>query len=180
MTLAIYSYIPYKTPWLDINFVLPLALLAGCGINEYAIILKGPKRYIPALIIIPLLSYSLYTALDVAYVNYNSENNKLSYVSTLDDYTDLIKEVSSKASLRGKNNTNISIVVTDPWPLPWSLRDYKVSYGGSQLISQIIISEKNDYSIINPDWRYLYGTPKKYEMRKWMYVYVYSWKDSQI
>jgi uncharacterized protein (TIGR03663 family) len=176
-TLVIYSCIPYKTPWLDINFVLPMALLAGAGVNEYVLMLKGRKRYLPALIIIPLLFYSLYTAWDVTYVNYNDERNKLSYVSTLDDYTELIKDVSAKADILGKNNTNISIVVTDPWPLPWSLRDYKVSYGGSQLRSRIIIAEKDDYSIISSDMRKSYDAPRKYEIRKWMYVYVYSRKD---
>ncbi|MFZ2456269.1 MAG: flippase activity-associated protein Agl23 [Candidatus Altiarchaeia archaeon] len=178
-TLAIYSCVPYKTPWLDINFVLPMALLAGAGVNEYSLILKEWKRYLPVLFLIPLLFYSLYAAWDATYANYNSESNKLSYVGTLDDYTKLIRDISAKADIYGMNNTNIAIVVTDPWPLPWSLRDYNVSYGGSQLKTLIIITEKDGYSRIAPDMRYRYDAPGKYEIRKGMYIYAYSWKDIQ-
>ena len=32
-TLAAYSLIAYKTPWLGLNFIIPLALVAGYGLQ---------------------------------------------------------------------------------------------------------------------------------------------------
>jgi predicted membrane-bound mannosyltransferase len=32
--LAAYSLVPYKTPWLALNFIVPLAIIGGYGVGE--------------------------------------------------------------------------------------------------------------------------------------------------
>jgi uncharacterized protein (TIGR03663 family) len=172
-TLLIYSAIPYKTPWLDINMILPMALLSGCGASYYLTKFRGWKRASIASLILILLAYSAHTAWQVTYVQYANPSNTLVYVAGTDDYKRMILDIEEKAdSLSGKQ-TPVLIRLESYWPLPWTLRDYKIGYGGGQTSQPIVISEKGDYSDILPDVRSKYLPPVKYEMRQGMYVYVY-------
>ena len=163
-TWLIFSLIPYKTPWLDPHFILPMAIVAGIGIDTLTRSLNGWQRFLPILVVLPLLAISTFTAWDVTYVRYADEKVALVYVSTVDSYKALVERIENESKRFQGTDTPISIVSTDYWPLPWSLRDYKrVAYYGRSVYGQdapIIISSRSDYSEIKPELRSAYLPPE--------------------
>jgi uncharacterized protein (TIGR03663 family) len=178
-SLMIYSVNPYKTPVNLITIILPLALLSGTGLNDLTERLSGWKKCLPAAVLFPLLAYSLMTAWDVSFVHYADPDNRLAYVTSLPSYSAMIKDITGKADQFNGKSTVIAINVNDYWPLPWSLRDYKLLYGMDPTSPPIVISDKGDYSDIKLEARAKYLPPKRYEMREWVYAYVYYWKANQ-
>lgn len=176
-TLLVYSLIPYKTPWLDINLILPIALLSGAFPEYCASRLQGWKKYLPALVVIPLLLYSLATAWSLTYVRYADPGNSLAYAATPDSYNTMIEDVEKISTKFSGHSTRISVKVTDYWPLPWSLREYILQYGGGQASEPIVLSERPDYSDIALQMRDRYSPPARYEIRQGVYVYLYAWKE---
>ena len=178
-SLLIYSINPYKTPVNLLAITLPLALLAGTGLNYMTERLYGWRKYLPLATIIPLLVCSLMTAWDVSFVHYADPDNSLAYVTSLLSYNEMLKDITGKAELFNGKNTTIAVNAKDYWPLPWSLRDYKLLYGSGASSQMIVVSDKGDYSDILPEARDKYLPPTKYEIREWVYVYVYYWKENQ-
>jgi hypothetical protein len=174
-----YSLNPYKTPVNLLTIVLPLALLAGAGLNGVTERLSGWKKILPAATVLPLLAFSLMTAWDVSFVHYADPDNRLAYVASMRSYDEMIRDVTGKAELFNGKSTRIAINLQDYWPLPWSLRDYIVQYGKDPSSPPIVISGKGDYSDIMPEARAKYLPPVRYEMREWVYAYVYCWKENQ-
>ena len=177
-TFLIYSFMPYKTPWLDINLILPMALLSGTFAEYCMPRLQGWKKYIPALIILSMLLYSLITAWNLTYVHYADPENGLAYVATPDSYNVMLQDIRDATLRFSGHSTPIALKVADYWPLPWSLRGYNLQYGVGQTNAPIVVSDKSDYSDIVPQMRNSYLAPVKYEMRQWTYVYVYAWKEN--
>ena len=69
ITLA-YSFISYKTPWIVLNMLVPLALLGGLAIREAAV----SPRWRPAAVgaVVLATAASAYLAYDLNFVNYDT------------------------------------------------------------------------------------------------------------
>ena len=166
--IAAYSLIAYKTPWLCLNFIIPLALTAGfafeCLYQQLArwrlstlacwfalaavlLIVIGPlaglarildeqayrttgdsftphwKTFIPG-----------YQTIDLNFINYDNDNRYYVYVyaHTRRETLRMLDEINKIAERTHQGeDTGITIVSPDYWPLPWYLRDYKrVGYHG--------------------------------------------------
>jgi len=176
-TWLIFSLIPYKTPWLDPHFIIPMAMVAGIGIDRLSRSLKGQMKYAPLLIVLPLLAISWTMAWDLTYVKYADGNIQLVYVSGVDGYTEIVEKVANESKRFDGINTTIAVVSTDYWPLPWSLRNYKhAAWHGRSVEGQdapIVISSRSDYFEIIPEVRGLYFAPVRYEIRSGVYVWLY-------
>ncbi len=176
-TIVIFSYIQYKTPWLDPHMLLPMALVAGIGIDALVNSLHGRQKLLPFLVIVPLLALSTLVAWDITYVKYADGNIALVYVSGVDSYKVLVQKVENLSARMDGTNTEISVVSTDYWPLPWSMRDYKrAAWFGRSVPDQtapIIISSKNDFSEIKEELRSQYAGPESYDLRPGATVYLY-------
>ena len=176
-TWLIFSIIPYKTPWLDPHFIMPMAIVAGIGIDTLVNSLKGWQRFLPLLVVLPLLVISTFVAWDVTYVKYADDKVALVYVSGVDSYKLLVGRIENESKRFQGIETPISIVSTDYWPLPWSLRDYKrVAYYGKSVQNQdapIIISSRSDYFEIKPELIGDYLPPERYDLRPGATVYLY-------
>jgi len=127
---AVYSLIPYKTPWLALNFWLPIALFAGLAIES---LWRMPARY-PALrrpvravcILVGVVATALIihdTRLRV-FVSPADETNPYAYAHTSEDLLGLPVEIERLARENGIAAPNIAVIASDPWPLPWYLRHY--------------------------------------------------------
>jgi len=177
-TWLIFSLIPYKTPWLDPHFIIPMAMVAGIGVDEVVKKLKGGQRYLPALVVIPLLVLSWTMAWDITYVKYAGSDIQLVYVSGTDGYTELVDRIENESLRFDGVDTAIAVVSTDYWPLPWSLRKYKHAawYGKStpELDTPFVISSRTDFSEIKPGLREQYSGPVQYEIRQGVYVWLYE------
>ncbi|MGD9580185.1 MAG: flippase activity-associated protein Agl23 [Vampirovibrionia bacterium] len=149
----VYSVIPYKTPWLIINFLIPFAIVAGIGWEIiYNIYNKFSYRVIiSSLIVIMLVNTSLVT-IDVKCFRYDDPDNMLTYVHTYREFEEEIKALYTlvMASPDGYN-TEVSVAAPEYWPLPSYLFNFtKVGYFGGvkgrdlNINAPIIINDTRD------------------------------------
>jgi len=131
--IAAYSLVPYKTPWLDLNFILPLALISGYAVQRLYELEKGQLR-LPVAILVVAGLIGLYQTIDLNFFNYDNDDVYYVYVYAhtkrgTKDLVDEIEKFASQGNEGGK--TGITIVSPDYWPLPWYLRNYsRVGYYG--------------------------------------------------
>src|SRR5689334_21446741 len=130
--LAAYSLIPYKTPWLLLNFVVPLALIAGYAV-QVLFELEGGQLHLMGAVLAIAIYFVAYQMIDLNFVNYDNDNESYVYVyaHTTRGLLDLVKEVDHIAKEEDGVRTGITIVSPDYWPLPWYFRNYtRVGYYG--------------------------------------------------
>ncbi len=151
--LAAYSLIGYKTPWLVLSFVVPLALISGYALQVVYDWGLGQIRLIIATMLLAV-AISGYKTVDLNFFNYDNDDQSYVYVYAhtrreLLALVDEIEKVAERTKLASK--TGITIVSTDYWPLPWYLRDYTgVGYHGRMTSSTepvIIASESQGAEI---------------------------------
>ena len=126
---AVYSLIPYKTPWLALNLWLPLALFAGRAVESIgrAAIQRLPLRAaVPAFCVL-----GTFAAASIArdtrhrvFLDPVGETNPYAYAHTSDDLPGLPAEIDTLARQEGIQSPRIAVIASDPWPLPWYLRRY--------------------------------------------------------
>jgi uncharacterized protein (TIGR03663 family) len=155
-TFLSYSLIPYKTPWLIVNILVPLALVAGYGAAELLRSLPpiSPKLIWAAIFLMGAI-LSLQMALRVNFREYDDNDNSAGYLTALGKQRqlkpyidtqygyvyaqtdrDIFRLVSAIDELSNKLGTGLqtSMYLSSPqyWPLPWYLRKYEhVAYTGS-------------------------------------------------
>jgi uncharacterized protein (TIGR03663 family) len=132
--LAAYSLIGYKTPWLVLNFIVPLALVAGYALQ---VIFETHWAGLRAFIMVAVIAFgiSTYQTISLNFFNYDNDDKYYVYVyaHTRREILKLVDDINRFAQ-RTPNpaTTGITIVSRDYWPLPWYLRDYKrVGYHGT-------------------------------------------------
>jgi uncharacterized protein (TIGR03663 family) len=127
--IAAYSLVPYKTPWLVLSLILPLALMAGYAID---VIYQPGMRFIAVLIAGGAVCFSLYQAIDISFIHYDDDSYAYVYAHTNRDFLGLINEIETIAAANpAKKDIGITIVSPEHWPMPWYLRDYThVGYWG--------------------------------------------------
>ncbi len=135
VTTAIYSLIPYKTPWNLLPFYQPMILLAGVGVAA----LFRRLRPIPLRIVLALL-----LAIGVAHLGrqcrlanfvYPADvRNPYVYAHTSTAVRRLVESIDHIAAVHPEGKDMLVRVLqpdADYWPLPWLLRQYsRVGYWG--------------------------------------------------
>jgi uncharacterized protein (TIGR03663 family) len=136
-TLAAYSLVPYKTPWIDLNFIVPLAIISGYILQE--IYETPPGKYAAPAILAFTLIASAYQTFDLNFRNYDNDDAYYVYVyaHTRRDFLQLVDEINRVARVSGEGGRmGVTVVSPDYWPLPWYLRDYtRVGYFGHMTTS---------------------------------------------
>jgi uncharacterized protein (TIGR03663 family) len=125
-TLAAYSLIPYKTPWLAINFVVPMAIVGGYAVQSLARRFAPPKKWVvPTLAAGGLaVAFSLYQALVINFQKYDDDSYPYVYSHTQREAHQMLAEVERISGRAGKpGKAGISVTSRDYWPLPWYFRD---------------------------------------------------------
>jgi len=122
ITLA-YSLIQYKTPWIILNMLVPLALLAGIAIRELAA--TAPWRRAVPLVLAGAVGWSGYQAIDLNYIHYDDETYPYVFVHSTRELLALVDEIERIAEAAGTGKeTGIVFTTVEHWPLPWYMRDY--------------------------------------------------------
>ena len=155
ITLA-YSLLAYKTPWIALNMLLPLALLGGFAIREAARLPRWRPVAVGAVVL--ATAASAFLAYDLNFVNYDTDSPRYPYVyvhSTREMLTMLDKIEDIAAEQGTGTDTGITIVSPDYWPLPWYMRDYpKAGFWGRledvPLDQPIIIANTNQREQLAP------------------------------
>lgn len=130
---AAYSLIPYKTPWLMLNFVVPLAMISGYAFEEICKQTGAAKRPVIALAFaVAAFGISGYQTLKLNFVRYDDDSYAYVYAHTLRDILPMLEEIDRIAKRAGTGQqTGIAVTSPDYWPLPWYLRNYpRVVYYG--------------------------------------------------
>jgi uncharacterized protein (TIGR03663 family) len=146
--LLAYSLIGYKTPWLVLSFIIPLAIAGGYAIEVadfWAGRFSGTR--IPAFIITCVaLGVCLFQTVQLNFYHYDDEAYPYVYVHTRREVLQLTAEIDRLAALAGQGKqTTIAIASPDYWPLPWYLREYKrVGFHGQvgAYTDQIVIGKE--------------------------------------
>ena len=155
---AAYSLIAYKTPWLALNFVIPLALSSGYAIQwiygqlKRLEVVKAGRVAGLAIILVIAMGFGPglvraytedkvhwktfipgYQMFDLNFRNYDNDNTYYVYVyaHTRRDLLKMLSEIDRIAAKTQGGQTGITIVASEYWPMPWYLRNYtRVGYFG--------------------------------------------------
>jgi uncharacterized protein (TIGR03663 family) len=121
----VYSFIPYKTPWLALNFWLPLALLCGLGVeglwNQFA---TAGGRWSVGIGVAALVLAAGQQTKTLAFDFPADEINPLAYAHTTADILNLPARIQEICHERKISSPRIAVVAKDAWPLPWYLRKF--------------------------------------------------------
>ncbi len=166
--IAAYSLIAYKTPWLTLNFIVPLALIGGY-VFQFAATWAGLRELIVAGAIAG--SIGLYQTIDLNFFNYDNDDQYYVYVyaHTRRETLRLLDEIENVARRHQGGQTGITIVSPDYWPLPWYLRNYsRVGYYGRMSDSNepIIIASEGQIPEVEQRFEAQYQRlPTKFPLR---------------
>jgi len=126
----IYSLIPYKTPWLALNFWLPIALFAGMALES---LWRMPTEH-PAIRITKYACCILAGAVAAVLIAHDTrqrvfvspadETNPYAYAQTSEDLLGLSAEIEEQTRQNAIATPRIAVIASDPWPLPWYLRHF--------------------------------------------------------
>ena len=122
---AAYSLIGYKTPWLMLNWVLPLAIVAGYTFGRAWAARSRLVHLATPLLLALGLAFSGAQAGLLAFHDYDNDAvNPYVYVPTKQSALDLVNWVRAEDAKDGAKG-QLAIVVMSPeyWPLPWYFRD---------------------------------------------------------
>jgi uncharacterized protein (TIGR03663 family) len=186
--IAAYSLIGYKTPWLVLNFIVPLALIAGYALQAIYEMDHRQLR-LAAVILLVAVGVAFYQSVDLNFKNYDNDDTKYVYVyaHTKRSIHDLVKEVDLIAKQNSGNSTGITIVSPDYWPLPWYFRNYtRVGYYGQMAAASepIIIANANQKDEVETNYGHFYqqvtgpqpgGT---FELRPGVHLLLYKRRSS--
>jgi TIGR03663 family protein len=125
--LAAYSLVSYKTPWITLNFIVPLALASGYALDSFyrkLVDFQQALLFIPVgMLVVAIGGYQMY---QLNFVYYDNDQYPYVYAHTRRETLALVSEIDRIAKrLKTGNDTGIALVSPDYWPLPWYLRDYK-------------------------------------------------------
>lgn len=126
--LAMYSLIPYKTPWLTLNAIVPLALSAGTAVERLRTSIAGSRAaaVVFGTIVATAAAGGSARAAWLSFWHYDSERSPYVYVHTSRDMMRLVDAVTRTAAVNP--DTPIAVIGNDYFPLPWYLRGYRVGY----------------------------------------------------
>lgn len=176
---AAYSMIQYKTPWIALNMLLPLALLGGLAVSE----LWRSRRLrlgVPVVLAAAILG-SGYMTMDLNYNRYDDETYGYVFVHSTRDMLRLIDEIEATAERAGTGQeTGIVFVTPDYWPLPWYFRDYpKAGFFGSIVETEeaMIVANVNQEAELAPSIEGRYDRVDAFNLRPGVDLALYVRND---
>lgn len=127
-TLAFYSALSYKTPWLVVDLVLPLAVSSGLVVREAwraAAAREGawPRAAVAAALLV-VAGVGGRQAWDAAVVRYDDPAAIYPYAQTVRGYRGLLAAVDAATTGRHPAEVRLAVTAREYWPLPWDLRRF--------------------------------------------------------
>jgi uncharacterized protein (TIGR03663 family) len=125
---VVYSLIPYKTPWLALNFWLPIALFSGLTLDSLwrmpaaSPALRNSARAVCILVGLVGAGLIVHDTLQRVFIHPADEANPYAYAHTSEDLLGLPAEIDRLARQDAIAVPRIAVIAADPWPLPWYLR----------------------------------------------------------
>jgi predicted membrane-bound mannosyltransferase len=126
--LVAYSIVPYKTPWLALNFIVPMAIIGGYALNEMYEWSGGAQhwRALTLALASAAVVVCMYQTIALNFFHYDDDSYPYVYAHTKREYLQLVNEVERLTVRAGTGRqTPIAIASPDYWPSPWYFRDYQ-------------------------------------------------------
>jgi uncharacterized protein (TIGR03663 family) len=125
--LAAYSLVGYKTPWITLNFIVPLALTSGYTLDiAYQKLGEFGQPRLLAVVVVLIVAICGYQVYQLNFVHYDDDQLPYVYAHTKREMLSMIEEIDKIGKRMGTGtDTGIALVSPDYWPLPWYFRDYK-------------------------------------------------------
>jgi uncharacterized protein (TIGR03663 family) len=170
----IYSLIPYKTPWLVVNFTVPMALLGGVAAREAVRRLAPAPGWprVAALVAVPLFLAACPVPAggtlsagggprivpwarltwDASFVHYDDERHPIVYVQTVRDFERLAARLDALFARRGDSMT-VLVTAADYFPLPFYVARHarSVSYSPrglpAGLTPDVVVASAHDETL---------------------------------
>jgi uncharacterized protein (TIGR03663 family) len=126
VTAAIFSAIPYKTPWNLLPFYVAAIVLAGIGFSQ--LLHATTSRALAAVVIVACFAASVHLGWQAwrASVTYASDpRNPYVYAQTVPDAVRMATRIRELAALHPDGaRMQVSVIASpyEQWPLPWYLR----------------------------------------------------------
>ena len=128
VTTAVYSMIPYKTPWCLLNFHIGIIILAAVGMK--AVFARDTNLVIRSttfIIIMAILANLGFQSYRANFNDYEDSANPYVYAHSLNDIVRIADKVLDLSqSHPDGSDMQIEIICSnkDYWPLPWYLRKH--------------------------------------------------------
>jgi uncharacterized protein (TIGR03663 family) len=125
---VVYSLIPYKTPWLALNFWLPIALFSGLAVDSLwrmpaaSPALRNSARAVCIFAGTVVAALIVHDTRQRVFIHPGDEANPYAYAHTSEDLLGLPAEIDRLARQNAIAAPRIAVIAADPWPLPWYLR----------------------------------------------------------
>jgi uncharacterized protein (TIGR03663 family) len=179
---AAYSLIPYKTPWLMLNFTIPLAIIGGYCVNEIYLWSKGLlPRALALAITLAALAVSGIQTVQLNFFHYDDDRYPYVYAHTYREFIPLVNKIDELAERAGTGKqTGITITAPEYWPMPWYLRDYeRAGFFGHMAMTQepIVVgssSQESELGVMLGDRYRKIGT---YPLRPGVELLLYARND---
>jgi predicted membrane-bound mannosyltransferase len=177
--LVAYSIVPYKTPWLALNFIIPLAIIGGYAVNEFYIWNKKELRFV-VLVVVVAAAVSGYQSIKLNFFHYDDEDYAYVYGHTYRSFLPMVDEIK-RIGKKTKLNEDLDIAVLSPdyWPLPWYLRDYNhIGYFGqpSATTSSVVIINESQVPTLAGRYRRIAAYP----LRPGVVLVLYAREDLKL
>ena len=178
-----YSIVPYKTPWLALNFIVPLAIVSGYAVNEFYSWNKRELRFV-VFVIVAAAAISLYQSIKLNFFRYDDEKYVYVYGHTFRDFLPMVEEIKRIGENSGlKEEIDIAVLSPDYWPLPWYIRDYhRVGYFGkaSPTTSAIVVVNASQEAELAATLEGRYRRVGSYPLRPGVVLVLYVRKDLNV
>jgi uncharacterized protein (TIGR03663 family) len=180
-TFAAYSLIAYKEPWLMLNFVVPMAIVGGYGVEQlWRLWPRG--RIVVTGLVAAVLVVSAYGAIQLSFVNYDDDANPYVYVHTSRDLYNLMDAVDAGGTQLGTGGeSHIVILSPDYWPLPWYWRDNPNAGFFGQIVETtepIAIVRTDQEATLSPAFIADYERQGEYTLRPGVQLALYFRRDA--
>jgi uncharacterized protein (TIGR03663 family) len=128
--LLAYSLIPYKTPWLTLNLIAPLSVIAGFGVDQLWLRGSRAARSIMTAVAASLCLVVAIQAVRLNFIHYDDPAYPYVYVHTQRDLLRLVADVDAAAQTHAPTTARLRVTVMSPqqFPLSWYLRNFDVGY----------------------------------------------------
>jgi uncharacterized protein (TIGR03663 family) len=167
VVLGIYSAIPYKTPWLVLNALLPLGLLGGWGVGRVVSPLsRSPGAFARtlaaslSLVTLAGVGWQAGRARQLVYREPDEPRHAYVYVQTRRDLRRLLNRIAAEADPEHPGDLEIDVVSADYWPLPFYLKPYRPRFWGElgerELDAPVVIGSVQQRAEVSqrlgPEW----------------------------
>jgi hypothetical protein len=178
--IAAYSAIPYKTPWLTLNFVVPLAILAGWVADVIHTHGSTWQRRVAVGAVVLACGLGGFRAITLNFLQYDDESRPYVYVHTTRQIFELLKRIDEIQKRRAsEGRLAVAIVSPDHFPLTWYLRSYSVGTYGDivETNDAIVLGSRKQEEILAKQLEGRYVSLGTFKLRPGVDILAYARRD---